>query len=286
MTDYLDQKRIRRAFDRAAPEFDSKDFLNRDIDQRLAARLDLIAIDPGVVVDVGAGTTTSTMMLRSRYPGARLVAIDSAPKMLSAGVARTGLNCAACADSTALPLRDSCVDLVFSSLMLPFCPDPMGTLAEMRRVLRHPGALLLSSLGPDTLIELQCAWREVDRYHHVLPFMDMHDLGDALVHAGFAEPVLDAELLTVTYRDLDAGMADLRAAGSINAATGRNPGLTGRNSWQRMTKAYEKQRSEDGRLPATIEVIFALAWAGEIHPTRRADGTVEVPLERLRRRRD
>lgn len=284
MTAYLDHKRVRRAFDRAAQDFDAKDFLNREIRERLSARLDLVAIEPKTVVDLGAGTADGTRLLQARYPSAHVTAIDSALEMLKVGARSACDENALCADAVALPLRDASIDLVFSNLMLPFCADPLRTLAEARRVLRHPGAFLFTSLGPDTLSELQRAWQSADRFHHVLPFMDMHDLGDAVVHAGFAEPVLDTEILTVTYRDLDRALADLRGAGSINASIGRNPGLTGRAAWQRMADAYESIRSADGLLPGTIEVVFVLAWAGDSAGRRRRDGAVEVPVDQLLRR--
>ena len=285
MTAYLDQDRIRRAFNRAAAGFDEHDFLNQEIRQRLAERLELIAIEPETVLDLGTSTGNATALLRARYPGAVIAGIDSALQMLHFRSKHEVGSSSLCADAGALPLRDASIDLVFSNLMFPFCAEPMRVFTEVRRVLKHPGAMLFSSLGPDTLIELQQAWRDADDFHHVLPFMDMHDLGDAIVGAGFAEPVLDTEVLTITYRNLRRGLDDLRNAGCINASAGRNPGLTGKNAWHRMTAAYEKKRAGDGLLPATIEIVYGLAWAGSGHARPQGDGDVEIPVERILRRR-
>jgi len=281
---YLDQNRIRRAFNRAAACFDERDFLNHEIRQRLADRLELIAIEPKTILDLGASTGDAAAALQVRYPSAQIAGIDSALQMLRLRSQNATGTASLCADAGALPLRNASVDLVFSNLMFPFCADPMRVFAEVRRVLKHPGAMLFSSLGPDTLIELQQAWREVDDYHHVLPFMDMHDLGDAIVNAGFAEPVLDTEVLTITYRDLRRGLDDLRDAGSINASVGRNPGLTGKDAWRRMTAAYEKNRADDGRLPVTIELVYGVAWAGAGYGREPGDGDVEIPVEQILRR--
>lgn len=284
MTAYLDSQRVRNAFNRAAHDFDERDFLNREIRDRLAARLDVLALEPKSVLDLGAGTANGARKLQSRYPAASVTALDAAIDMLRVGALHAGEPAAVCADAAALPLRDASVDLVFANLLMPFCADPLGTLAEARRVLRQPGAVLLTSFGPDTLTELQVAWREADRFHHVLPFMDMHDLGDAIAHAGFAEPVLDTEILTVTYKHLDAAFADLRGAGSINAAVGRNRGLTGKRAWQSMRRAYESKRSADGLLPVTVEVIYALAWAGDARGRAKPGEPIEIPLEEFLRR--
>ena len=157
-----------------------------------------------------------------------------------------------CADATRLPLADASVDLVFSNLLLPWC-DPDALFAELRRVLAPRGLLTLTGLGPDTLKELRAAWAAVDGHVRVAEFIDMHDLGDALVRAGFAAPVLDVERYTLRYTDVRGLAADLKATGARNGAAGRLKGLTSPRKFAAMQSAYEAHRSE-GRLPATCEV--------------------------------
>jgi malonyl-CoA O-methyltransferase len=166
--------------------------------------------------------------------------------------------------------------------MLQYCPDPSAVFEEARRALRFPGVLIFSTLGPDSLIELRAAWAKADEHSHVTEFLDMHHVGDALVHAGFAEPVLDVEKITITYEQLPRLMADLRGVGSINATTHRNRGLTGRRAWQRMNDTYETFRNAEARLPLTLEIVFGLAWRGPPASGRRTpDGDVEIPVDRI-----
>jgi malonyl-CoA O-methyltransferase len=190
------------------------------------------------------------------------------------------------ADAAALPLRDASADMVFSNLALQWCNDPDRVLRDCRRVLRPGGVLHLATLGPDTLVELRRAWQDADPGHvHVNRFIDMHDLGDALVRAGFAEPVLDVERYTLTYDDVRALMHDLKAIGAHNATAGRARGLTGKATLARMQSAYEAYRRE-GKLPATYEVVLAQAWCPTVSPRApgRASAEVTVPVSNLRRR--
>ena len=122
------------------------------------------------------------------------------------------------------------------------------------------GLLTFTTFGPDTLRELRGAWLEVDAHTRVSQFIDMHDIGDALVRAGFAAPVLDVERYTLSYADVRGLTADLKAIGARNATTGRPRGLTSPRKFAAMRAAYEKYRS-GGRLPATYEVVFGQAWA-------------------------
>jgi malonyl-CoA O-methyltransferase len=168
------------------------------------------------------------------------------------------------------------VDLILSNLMVQWC-DPDAVFAEFRRVLAPHGLLNFTTLGPDTLRELRSAWSGVDSHTHVNQFLDMHDIGDALVRAGFASPVLDVERYTLTYLDLRRVAADLKATGARNATLGRAKGLTGRGRFNALQTAYEAYR-QDGRLPATYEVVFGHAWSSG--QPARAD--THVSLEEIR----
>jgi malonyl-CoA O-methyltransferase len=164
-----------------------------------------------------------------------------------------------CADAERLPLRNASVDLVWSNLALQWLTDPRHALAEFHRVLRVDGLASFTTFGPDTLRELRAAFAEVDGRTHVSRFLDMHDVGDVLVHCGFADPVMDMEKITVTYADATALMRDLKAIGANNATAGRPRGLTGRAHFSRVTAALDRMR-RDGRLPVTFEVIYGHAW--------------------------
>ncbi|MEP6886113.1 MAG: malonyl-ACP O-methyltransferase BioC [Gammaproteobacteria bacterium] len=280
----LDASRVRRAFDRAATTYDAAAVLHAEVRGNLLARLDLMALTPRVVVDAGTGTGHGARALKRRYPRALVVALDLSPRMLqSAHRQQSWLRPFArvCADAERLPFAAASVDLILSNLMLQWC-NPDAVFAEFRRVLAPRGLLSFTTLGPDTLRELRGAWAAVDSRTHVNQFIDMHDIGDALVRGGFAAPVLDVERYTLTYSEVSRIAADLKAVGATNATHGRPKGLTGRRGFAALLAAYESFRL-DGRLPATYEVVFGHAWTPETATLRGSqDGSV-VSLDEIKR---
>ena len=282
----LDLRQVRNSFSQAAGTYDRAAVLQTQVRDELLHRLEVLRMQPEVVVDLGAGTGQAAIALKRRYPKARVIAADLAPGMLDQARKRQTLLRRfdrMVADAAALPLRDGSVDMIFSSLMLQWCNDPDRVLHECRRVLRAGGVLHLSTLGPDTLIELRKAWQAADPDHaHVNRFTDMHDVGDALVRAGFAEPVLDVERYTLTYDEVRGLMRDLKDIGAHNVTAGRARGLTGKATLARMLAAYEAFR-RNGKLPATYEVVFAQAWcpAGPVRTKGPPRTETVVPLSRL-----
>jgi malonyl-CoA O-methyltransferase len=280
----LDSHGVRRSFDRAAKTYDRAAVLHAEVRAGLHERLQLVTLVPRVVLDAGAGTGHGSRELKRRYPKAQIIALDSSRQMLKvAGRQQSWLRPfeRVCADAQALPLRDASVDLIVSNLLLQWC-DPDAAFAEFRRVLTPSGLLSFSAFGPDTLRELRAAWGRVDAHSHVHQFIDMHDLGDALVRNGFAAPVLDVERFTLQYLNVHKVAADLKATGAHNSTAGRARGLTSPRKFAAMQAAYESFR-QDGRLPATYEVVFAHAWA-PAHAARRGPGEpTSVSLEEIKR---
>lgn len=278
----LDPSWVRRSFDRAAAGFDGAAVLHAEVRGHLLQRLELTDLAPRVIIDAGAGTGHASRALARRYPKSRVVAVDISLGMLRAAARRRFWRkpfARLCASAEQLPLADGSVDLILSNLMLQWC-DPERVFGEFRRVLAPRGFLSFTSLGPDTLRELRAAWRQVDSQLRVQGFLDMHDVGDALVRAGFAAPVLDVERYTLRYSDVQGLAADLKSTGARNAAAGRLKGLTSPRKFAAMQRAYEAQRM-DGRLPATCEVVFAQAWA-PVEKHARAPSPQGVSLESLR----
>jgi malonyl-CoA O-methyltransferase len=259
-----------------------------------------VALKPGRVLDVGSGTGYGLAHLRARYVEAELCALDIAPTMLAAARARlpqpswaqralahlTSMPSPAahpvCADMVRLPFAPNSMNLVWSSLALQWAHDLEATLKGFHRVLAPGGLLMFATFGPDTLKELRAAFAVVDDAPHVNRFVDLHDIGDMLIHAGFASPVMEMDMLTLTYADLRALMRDLKGIGAHNAATTRRRGLLGKSAWARLEQAYESNRHE-GRLPATFEVIYGHAWAGD--KTQREDGRQVIQFNIGERRR-
>jgi len=286
----IDLARVRRSFGLSARAYDAAAVLQQRVRDELLERLDVVRLEPAVVLDLGAGTGHASLALKRRYRSSQVIALDLAEGMLrEAGRRQTLLRRfrRVCGQAAALPLRDASVDLVFSNLMLQWCQDPDAVFGECRRVLKPGGLLTFTTFGPDTLVELRRAWAAADQRTHVNRFIDMHDLGDALVRAGLAEPVLDVERVTLTYAGVRDLMRDLKDIGAHNANAGRPRGLTGKGTLARMTAAYETFR-RDGRLPATYEVVYGQAWCPVTAPrAARAAGEVVVPIGKIgwRRRR-
>ncbi len=278
---YTDKSRVRASFDRAARSYDGAAVLQREVSDRMAGRLDLIRHAPGVILDAGSGTGYGAATLRDRYADARVVEFDLALSMLQASRAKqmpagllkklfTRAPAQVCGDLENLPLATGSVDMVWSNLAVQWMNTPDRVFAEFHRVLKVDGLLMFSTFGPDTLKELGAAFAGVDAATHVNRFIDMHDLGDALVRAGFATPVMDMEKIVLTYDDAKGVMRDLKAIGARNATEGRGRGLMGKHAWARVEANYEQWRRE-GRLPATYEVVYGHAWRPAAAPKRKLD---------------
>ena len=267
-TPVFDRSQVRRAFSRAARSYDAAAGLQHAIEAQLLESLDYLeARKPEVVLDLGCGPATAAVAMQRRWPKARVLALDLALPMLRGSVARERWHPLrrqvqrVCADVRALPLAEGSVDVVFSNLCLQWIEDLPAVLAGFRRVLRPGGLLLVSTFGPDTLHELRDAFAEVDAAPHVSPFAGIAQFGDALMAAGFRDPVLDRDDTVTWYRDLPELMRALRAMGATNALQARRQTLTGKARFARAAQAYAGHCGQDGRLPATWETITAMAWA-------------------------
>jgi len=264
----LDKRSLRQAFDRAAVSYDAAAVLQREVGERMLSRLDYVRQQPRTILDAGCGTGFATAALQQRYPAAMVCALDLAFAMVDRARARNNwwqrLSGRAmrplCADIERLPLRAGSIDLIWSNLALQWVNEPAHAFGEFKRVLAPGGLLMFSTFGPDTLKELRAAFMRADAHTHVNRFVDLHDLGDMLVHAGFADPVMDMECITLTYTDLRALMRDLKAIGAHNVTAGRQRGMSTRTMLATVERNYEEWR-RDGRLPATFEVIYGHAWA-------------------------
>ncbi len=297
----VNRSHIKQHFSHAAPSYDDAAILQKTVAERVDERLSLTTLQPQVIVDVGAGTGLLTEKVIQRYPQAQTIAIDLSeqmlkragqrlqkprfkwlPQSLAAKTAAELIN----ADAYALPLADGSVDILVSNLMLQWCDDLDRVFQEFRRVLRPEGLIMFTTFGPDTLKELKQAWAAADAENpHVNHFVDMHDIGDALIRNGFGQPVMDMENYTLTYDKPMGVLKDLKAIGATNASLNRNRGLMGKQKFQAMLDAYESLRDpslHDGKLPATYEVVHGHAWAAQEvfkGPNRDRAGLVEISLD-------
>ena len=266
-------QRVRRAFDRAAGGFGQADFLHSEIRRRMLEQLQWVRIEPGLVVDAGAGLGAARAELLGRFPDTRILALDSSLGMLRAGEGEQ-----ICGDIQQMPLADGCAQLVFSNLALHWCPAIGAALAEFRRVLGSPGLLFFSLFGPDTLKELRAARRVAGLIDEPETLLDMHHLGDALANAGFADPVMSAERFPIRYADYSMLERDLRACGASRAMMPPGSGLSGRARRQVVQQAFDAGRDPEGAVPVSIEVVYGQAW---VAPPRGRREPAEVMLDEI-----
>ncbi|MDP5240752.1 methyltransferase domain-containing protein [Uliginosibacterium sp. 31-16] len=278
----LDHALVRRRFASRAASVAKADFLAREVSSRMAERLDYIRLEPRRILDLGCGHGADLPMLAARYPQATHIGLDFAlPLLKQAQPERSFMQRLlgqkpgpqlVCADAHQLPLARGSVQLVWSNLLLNWLTDPLPAIRECHRVLEVGGLLMFATLGPDTLKELRAILpgHAGERVHR---FIDMHDIGDCLVQAGFADPVMDMQTITLTYTGIDPLIRDLRASASSNAAKARPAGLSGKAGW-RSARDAALQAQVDGRLPATFELVFGHAW--KVAPKQIEDGRAVI----------
>lgn len=277
-TFHLDRARVRRNFGRAARSYEQHDALQQEVQQLLLDRLGFYLETPQRVLDVGAGTGRGSALLKERYGKAEVIAVDLAVPMLQAAKKHSRWLKPfqrVCADATSLPFPDHSMDVLHSNLCFQWIDDLAALFDECARVLKPGGLLAFSTFGPDTLKELRAAWASADQQSHVSRFLDMHDVGDALIAAGLRDPVLDVDRFTLTYSSPAMLLKELKGLGATHADSARERHLTGKSHYRRMLDAYETMRV-DGRIPATWEVVTAHAWGPPPGQSRRGQGGGEI----------
>lgn len=271
----IDKMRARHSFGRAAKAYDANAILQASVRAEMLDRLNLVKLNPQVILDAGCGTGLASVALKEKFKSAQVLSLDFALPMLQEAK-QNGKNSHflqqiraifkanqhfLCADIEHLPLKDASVGLIFSNVAIQWCNDLDAVFAHFYRILQPEGLLMFSTFGPDTLKELRMSTPETNT--SVSRFIDMHDIGDALVRAGFNAPVLDVERYTLTYDDVTSVMRDLKSIGAHNATQGRARGLQGRGFLNALAHNYEAFRQTDGKLPATFEVVHGHAWRGQ-----------------------
>jgi len=285
----LAKRAVADSFSAAADSYDAHAALQVEVGTRLLERLDFVKNTPTRVVDIGCGTGVITRALQQRYKNAQVIGLDLAHGMAThADKKRRWLakERYICADMEKLPLATHSVDMIVSNLALQWLDDLTAVFTEFQRVLRPDGVVLFASFGPDTLFEMRQAWQAVDDRVHVNRFMDMHDVGDAMVRARLADPVMDCEKIVLTYRDVKTLMRELKAIGAHNVNAGRMHSLTAPNHLKKMMAEYERFRRVDGFLPATYEIVYGNAWGSELfaqptaHSNEFAMPLSQIPIKR------
>ena len=280
---------VRRQFDARARQFGEHAALPREVARRLIERLQYIRLAPHRILDLGCGAGETSEGLLMQYPRADWLGLDVSERMLHA--ARPGripvragrwLRGAwtgrVAGDAARLPVADDSIDLIFSNLMLHWHPEPHAVFPEWKRVLKTDGLLMFSCFGPDTLKEVRAAAAVALPHARAMPFVDMHDFGDMMVASGFANPVMDAEIITLTYGSASALLREVRSLGG-NPRDDRARSLPSGRQAREMLKALEAQRGDDGRIRLTFEVAYGHAWKPV---PAKAAGVTTISVEALR----
>ena len=291
----IDVALLRKRFDRAAATYADAAVVQREVGNRLLERFDIMRIAPSVVLDVGCGPGIHTAALAQRFPDAMVIAADQSSAMVAravpaaskpgwiarltgSGKVGKGETRGLVADMSALPLPRDHADVLWSNFALQWANDLPALFVEWNRVLKVGGVMMFTAPGPDTLIELRRAISrdesEADKY--VQRFTDLHDIGDMLVHAGFADPVMDMEVITLEYATTDTLWRDVKAQGASNAMQTRARGLMTPRKLHAIEAALEAGRRDGGPIRISVEVIYGHAWKVAQKKTPEGHGIVRL----------
>ncbi len=277
---------IRETFERISDRYEHHAALEQEVCTRLLERTEFSRRPPLQILDLGCGTGAGSTQLKRTFRKAQVISMDTSLAMLSQVRRRSSLLRplkAVCGDIGALPFAVQSVDIVFSNMASYWCPQPMNMFAEFRRVLRPNGMLLFSTFGPATMTELREVWAGVDERVEMPVFPDLLEIGNALVAAGFREPVMDMEVITLNYPKLDALFEELEA-------TGTSMLVRGWDRWRGARVALQESFApmlKDKMYPLSFEIIYGTAFGPQDgQPMKTPGGDVATfSVDSLRRSR-
>jgi malonyl-CoA O-methyltransferase len=261
-------------------------WLHGEIARRLVERLAPIRVEPRRIIEWWAGPGGGDELLRAAYPRAERVAVEpdavwaarrSAAERRpwwSLGQARVTV-----VDESASDAAIGRGQIVWANMALHLVVDPPALFARWQRLLEVEGVAVFSCLGPGTLGELRGIYAASGWPPPTPGFIDMHDLGDMLVDAGFADPVLDQETITLRWRNADALVAELRQLGG-NTHPKRHAGLRTPAWKKRLLAALVERAGADGSIALSFEIAYGHGFKSP--PRLRADAPVAVSLDDMR----
>lgn len=283
---------IRQNFNRVANTYDQAAIVQQEIGRRLLERLDLLTINPHFILDLGSGTGFLAKALTKKYTSSHIINLDIAKEMLSFSKQTSAQETAfyLCADGEHLPIKSQSIDLLVSNCVFHWFANPQQALKEMLRVLKPEGLLFFSTFGPDTLMELRQSLFSIDaevkeQSSDFDGLVDMHEIGDWLLQNAFSDPVIDKEIITITYKNIFGLLKDLQQTGGyLPSAQKKNFSLVSQKKYLRtLGFAYKQHQSKTEELPATFEVIYGHALAHNQKNLRRQNeaGIIQIPVDDL-----
>ena len=279
----IDAKALARS-QRRQVQADHAPWLHAEVARRMAERLPIIRQQPDTVIDWWSRAGNSQEALARAYPKARRVRVEAAGSHGAGAILAAPWWSARRWRSQAAPLDEAHVpsatgQLLWANMMLHAVADPEPLMQRWRRALSIDGFLMFSTLGPDTLAGLRALYRQAGWGAAHAPFTDMHDWGDMLVAAGFADPVLDQERLTLTWATPQALLRELRTLGG-NADPARFPGLRTPRWQARLLAALSERANAEGRIALEFELVYGHAFNAP--PRAKVGGETRVAVEDLR----
>jgi malonyl-CoA O-methyltransferase len=259
-------------------------WLHAEAARRMAERLGIVRLKPQQVVDWGLQARHDHTLLAAAYPEAHALWVD--PDGLGrVPESRPWWRGLLGRDKTPVvvppnELPAGAAQLLWSTMLLHTVAEPQGLLAAWHRALAVDGFVMFCTLGPGTLQSLSALYAAQGWPAPLAPLVDMHDLGDMLVRAGFADPVMDQETVRLTWADAGAALAELRSLG-LNASLQRPAGLRTPRWRQRLLQALQQGACHDGRITLEFELVYGHAFKPP--PRARLAAETTVALEDLRR---
>ncbi|MEW6704600.1 MAG: biotin synthase [Pseudomonadota bacterium] len=262
-------------------------WLHREVARRMAERLPVIRKQPSAVIEWSAWLGGSDEALQAAYPEAQRVIVESDAALLarmSSQAQRPWWSPRRWLHAVPPVLAPEALppaagELLWSNMMLHAVCDPPALMAQWQQALAVEGFLMFSTLGPGTLPELRALYEQAGWGLPMAELVDMHDLGDMLLRAGFADPVMDQETITLTFASPASALAELRTLGG-NAAPGRFAGLRTPRWRRRLEQALQGQADPHGRIALRFEVVYGHAFRPA--PQARVQPRTEVSLEAMR----
>lgn len=283
----VDPRALRRVAERLQRQ-PQPPWLHGEVARRMAERLGIVRNQPAVVVDWGAHLGASSSLLRSAYPRARVVAVESGPAPIGVRSDQRrrwwslGQRGAARPDTLLEgDVSEGLAGLLWANMVLHGRADPLVQFQAWHRCLMVDGFLMFSTFGPGTLPELRALYRRHGWGEAMAPLVDMHDLGDMLVQAGFADPVMDQETVTLTWPDAVAALAELRGLGG-NASRARHAGLRTPRWRDSLVRALQPGEAGSG-LPVRLSFEVVYGHAFKAAPKVRLEAETRVSVQDMQR---